>query len=171
MWPPPSPQAHLQPNDKQCPDPQFDQPPRDLPYAQLSRRNLISWGFGTSSSHSFQKFLLLGTHPAQCPLPHPASPRGLVALQGDLWGQFTRLPPRGGGRPGPEEMVSLAGDTELPLQPERAAQGSLEPLTHHPTAFTAQIQWPPAFTNGRIQLGRSKQKNKHNLGTLDQLPN
>ena len=67
--------------------------------------------------------------------------------------------------------MSLAGDTELPPQPERAAQGSLEPLTHHPTAYMAQIQWPPAFSNGKSQFGRSKQENKDNLGTLDQLPN
>lgn len=67
--------------------------------------------------------------------------------------------------------MSLAGDTELPQQPERAAQGSLEPLTHHPTVFKAQAQWLLALTNVRSQLGRSKQENKHNLGTLDQLPN
>ena len=67
--------------------------------------------------------------------------------------------------------MSLEEHTELPLQPEREAQSSLEPLTHHPTMFKAQAQWLLALTDGRSQLGRSRQENKHNLGTLDQLPN
>ena len=37
--------------------------------------------------------------------------------------------------------MSLEEHTELPLQPEREAQSSLEPLTHHPTMFKAQAQW------------------------------
>ena len=169
-WPPPSPHAHLQPKDKQ--PPQFDQRPRDLPHAQLSQGNLISWGLAPALHTVSRSSCSLGlSQPSAHSHTQSAPGAWWLSLQGDLWGRFTRLPPRGGGQPGPEETASLAGDTELPPQPERAAQGSLEPMTHHPTAFTAQIQWLLTFSNGRSQLGRSKQENKHNLGTLDQLPN